>query len=114
MEQNKRKKHLFAFLTLCAAVFTVTTSCESEYTTVYNDIPGDTLYVSGNAYIKSVTVQEFEDQQPMQAAIVNDTIKVLWVSYYEMPETITPSIILAGHASISPNPGTPVPFKTGQ
>lgn len=114
MEQNKRKKHLFAFLTLCAAVFTVTSSCESEYTTVYNDIPSDTLYVSGDAYIKSFTVQEFEDQQPMQAAIVNDTIKVLWVSYYEMPETITPSITLADHASISPNPGIPVPLKTGQ
>lgn len=114
MKQNKRTRHLFTFLAFCAAVLTVTTSCESEYTTVYNDIPGDTLYVSGDAYIKSFTVQEHEDQQPMQAAIVNDTIKVLWVSYYEMPETITPSITLADHASISPNPGTPVPFKTGQ
>ncbi|MCI9843378.1 hypothetical protein [Flavobacterium pectinovorum] len=81
------------------------TSCDTEY---------NTTYVSGDADIKSFTVQEFEDQQPIQAAIVNDTIKILWVSYHDMPETITPTIVLSDKAAISPKAAVEIPFKTGE
>lgn len=64
--------------------------------------------------MKSFTVQAFEDQEPIQAAIVNDTIKILWVSYHDLPKTISPTIVLADKAVISPKAAVEIPFKTGE
>ncbi len=98
----------------CLTLFLLfTVSCESEYTTIYNDVPGDTIYQSGDAFIKSFTVQAYEDQQPVKAAIVNDTIKLLWVSYHKIPQTIKPLIDVADKASVNPVSGQEVPFEDG-
>ena len=114
MKKHLYKNSFFCLLVVCITALISTTSCETEYNTIYNDIPGETTYVSGDAYIKSFTIQEFEDQEPMQASIVGDTIKILWVSYYEMPQTITPTIQLADHATISPSSATEIEFKDGE
>ncbi|MEL1254147.1 hypothetical protein AAEO57_10195 [Flavobacterium sp. DGU38] len=114
MKQNQYKNSFLSFLAVCVAALAVMTSCDTEYNTVYNDIPGDITYVSGDAYIKSFTIQEHADQAPMQAAIVNDTIKIVWVSYHEMPQTIIPNIVLADKAVISPKSAVEIPFKNGQ
>jgi hypothetical protein len=105
MKQNQYRNTFFSCITACVAALTIMTSCDTEY---------NTTYVSGDAYIKSFTIQAFEDQQPIQAAIVNDTIKVLWTSYHEVPKTITPVIELADKAAISPKAAVEIPFKTGE
>lgn len=105
MKQNQYRNTFFSCITTCVAALTIMTSCDTEY---------NTTYVSGDAYIKSFTIQAFEDQQPIQAAIVNDTIKVLWTSYHEVPKTITPVIELADKAAISPKATVEIPFKTGE
>lgn len=105
MKQNQYKNTFFSCIAACVAVLALMTSCDTEY---------NTTYVSGDAVIKSFTIQAFEDQEPIQAAIVNDTIKVLWVSYHEVPETITPVIELADKAVISPKAAVEIPFKTGE
>ena len=105
MKQNQYKNTFFTCIAACVAALTMMTSCDTEY---------NTTYVSGDAYIKSFTIQEFEDQEPIQAAIVNDTIKILWTSYHEKPETITPAIALADKAAISPKTAIEIPFKTGE
>lgn len=105
MKQNQYRNTFFSCITACVAALTIMTSCDTEY---------NTTYVSGDAYIKSFTIQEFEDQEPIQAAIVNDTIKVLWTSYHEVPETITPAIALADKAAINPKAAVEIPFKTGE
>ncbi|MFD2940246.1 hypothetical protein [Flavobacterium notoginsengisoli] len=112
-----KKQYKYNFYNLLAAsamLLTVVASCDTEYNTIYNDIPGDVTYVSGDAIIKSFTIQEHADQQPIQAAIVNDTIKIVWVSYYAMPKTITPNIVLAEKAVISPKSAVEIPFKNGE
>lgn len=101
MKQNQYKNTFFS----CIAALTLMTSCDTEY---------NTTYVSGDAFIKSFTIQAFEDQEPIQAAIANDTIKILWVSYHEMPKTITPIIELADKAVVSPKAAVEIPFKTGE
>jgi len=105
MKQNQYKNNFFSFVAVCITALAFMTSCDTEY---------NTTYVSGDAYIKSFTIQAFEDQQPIQAAVVNDTIKVLWTSYHEMPKTITPVIALADKAAISPKAAVEIPFKTGE
>ncbi|KDN56140.1 hypothetical protein [Flavobacterium seoulense] len=105
MKQNQYKNNFFSFVAVAITALGFMTSCDTEY---------NTTYVSGDAYIKSFTVQAFEDQEPIQAAIVNDTIKVIWTSYHEMPETITPAIELADKAAISPKAAVEIPFKTGE
>lgn len=103
----------YRYLSLITLLLLFTVSCESEYTTVYNDIPGDTIYLSGDAFIKSFTVKAYEDQKPIQAAIVNDTIKLLWVSYHAIPQKIKPLIKLADKAVISPASEEEISFKDG-
>lgn len=105
MKQNQYKNTFFSCITACIAALAFMTSCDTEY---------NTTYVSGDAFIKSFTIQVFEDQEPIQAAIVNDTIKVLWVSYHEIPETITPVIELTDKAVVSPKAAVEIPFKTGE
>lgn len=114
MKQNQYKKTFFSCLTACVTIIAVMTSCDTDYNTIYNDIPGETTYVSGDAFIKSFTVQAFKDQEPMQASIVNDTIKIIWVSYYEIPKTITPNILVVDKALINPKSAVEIPFKTGE
>lgn len=105
MKQNQYKNNFFSFVAVAITALGFMTSCDTEY---------NTTYVSGDAYIKTFTIQEFEDQEPIQAAIVNDTIKILWTSYHEMPKTITPAIALADKAAISPKAAVEIPFKTGE
>ncbi len=113
MKRNKKISIILYAFIISVLNMVVFTACDMEYTTIYNDVPGDTLYVSGDTYIKSFTVQEHADQQPIQAAIVNDTIKILWVSYHERPETITPEILLADKAVVTPASRSTIPFETG-
>ena len=105
MKQNDYKKNILSLITVCAGALFLLTSCETEY---------NTTYVSGDAGIKSFTVQAIEGQEPIQAAIVNDTIKILWTSYNEMPKNITPTIEISDKAAISPKTGVEIPFKTGE
>lgn len=105
MKQNQCKNTFFSCITACVSVLALMTSCDTEY---------NTTYVSGDALIKSFTVQAFEDQEPIQAAIVDDTIKILWVSYHNMPQTISPAIVLADKAVVSPKTAVEIPFKTGE
>lgn len=108
-----KKYSSICLIPLITLLLLFTASCESEYITVYKDIPGDTLYQSGDAFIKNFTVQAYDDQQPVKAAIVNDTIKLLWVSYHTIPQTIKPQINVADKARISPASGEEVPFEDG-
>ncbi|WP_437919344.1 hypothetical protein [Sphingobacterium sp. LRF_L2] len=99
-------------LAICTILLLVI-SCKTEYTDLYNEIPGDTLFVSGNTGIVSFTVSEFDIDSPIEATIKGDSIVLLWSSYVSLPETINPTITVPDSASISPASGETVAFETG-
>ncbi|MFT4093427.1 MAG: hypothetical protein QM640_07290 [Niabella sp.] len=88
-------------------------SCKKEYTDRYNEIAGDTLYVSGNTGIVSFVVNEFDEDSPIEASITGDSIIVLWSAYTTPPDSISPVITLPDSATVYPASGEQVAFATG-
>jgi hypothetical protein len=102
-----------SFFIVLAVTGTLSFSCKKEYTDKYNIIPGDTVRVMGYNHIVSFSLQKPGSDSLLQAAFVNDSIMVYWPSYWPLPDSVAPQIIIADSASITPTKGTKVPLRTG-
>lgn len=88
------------FNTLIFSVLLVLASCKKEYKDYpYSDMISFSLKDASGATFK--------------AAITSKDITVYWPPFQKTPDSISPSIIVAEHATISPASGTKVPFKEG-
>lgn len=88
-------------------------SCKKEYVDKFNVIPGDTVRVSGDNYVRSFTIKEYSADTAITATIKNDSIIVYWPSYKPLPSVIRPEIQLPEKTTILPANGEEVEFKTG-
>lgn len=107
------KINRLSFKVMLLVAATILFSCETEYIDKVNEIPGDVIQVPGFTHIESFSINEFEEGKPLNAAITENSIVVLWSAYKGRPETISPVITLAEGATILPASGVAVPFVDG-